>query len=391
MKNKLLYIHTQSIQPINSGGLNTTLLQVFSMCNSFARAGLEVTLAIERSGNFDRKLDIFIKRSFDKEVLFNIETWKQKTKNRMLNRIFIRSEIKNIVKKFHSDIIFTRDPYILNILIKVDSKIIYESHNARLHTKYDIIHNFLKNRVIKLSKYPNFKCLFSISESLSKFWYKEGVPKEKLFSWHDGFDHSLFNNYFDKTEQRKKLNLPLDKNIATYTGGLYKDRKIEDIILLAKEHPETYFLIIGGPKKQKKYYQNIAKNNSVSNINFIGFVDHNLIPKYLFASDILLALWSSKVPTIKYCSPLKLFEYMASGRLILAHSFPTIKEVLTDDVDAIFCKPDSIESLKTNFGFALSKIEDSSYGKAARKKAFNLYTWDMRASQLINFIDNHID
>ena len=50
----------------------------------------------------------------------------------------------------------------------------------------------------------------------------------------------------------------------------------------------------------------------------------------MFASDILLALWSKKVLTINYCSPLKLFEYMASGRTIIAHDFITIKEVINE-------------------------------------------------------------
>ena len=54
-----------------------------------------------------------------------------------------------------------------------------------------------------------------------------------------------------------------------------------------------------------------------------------------------------KVPTINYCSPLKVFEYMASNKLIVADAFVTIKEVLTDKM--YFVKPDDYDDLKSTF------------------------------------------
>jgi len=192
----------------------------------------------------------------------------------------------------------------------------------------------------------------------------------------------------NKNAAREKLNLPIDKTIVTYTGGLYPDREIDNIIKLAKKFPGVYFMVIGGPENNRQYFRKVAQENSVPNINFMGFVEHNTIPQFLYASDILLALWSSKVLTINYCSPLKLFEYMAAGRLILAHDFPTIREVLEDNVDAIFCMPDNFESLKSKLGEVLTRInDDSNIGENARNKAFELYSWDTRVAKLLEFIN----
>jgi glycosyltransferase involved in cell wall biosynthesis len=300
----------------------------------------------------------------------------------------VKRSVVQIVTQNNPDMIFSRDSYILNALTKFNVPLIFESHNSRLHTRHAILHKFLEKRLLRAARSPNFKCLFSISEALSKYWEQKGVPQRKLFAWHDGFEASLFEKHIDKNTAKSRLNLPIDKTIVTYTGGLYPDRDIENIVYLAKDFPDVDFLVIGGPEKNRQYFQRISQEESVSNINFMGFVEHNLIPYYLYASDILLALWSSKVPTINYCSPLKIFEYMAAGRTIVAHDFPTIREVLENEKDSILCKPDNFDSLKSALSKALLEQNTTSYGKIARDKAFKLYSWDNRVTKLLEFMQN---
>ena len=356
------------------------------MCTAFVNAGYKVTLAMQKNEGFEHNSEIFINNTFKSGINFKISTWNQKSKNVFLNRILVKSRIVEKVKKNKPDIVFTRDESILNALTKFNIPLIYESHNARLHSRNIIIHKFLERRLLLASGSQNFKCLFSISKALSKYWEQKGVPRKKLFAWHDGFESALFENHIEKNNARSKLKLPKDSTIVTYTGGLYPDREIENIIQLAKEFPELYFLVIGGPEKNRQYYQEVAHDEAVTNINFMGFIKHNLIPNYLYASDILLALWSSKVPTINYCSPLKIFEYMAAGRTIVAHDFPTIREVLDDNKDSIFCKPNNFGSLKTALSRALIEQKTSNYGLLAREKAFKLYSWDYRVMKLLEFL-----
>ena len=378
-----------SFQPSKSGGLNTTLLQVFSMCSAFVRAGYKVILAMQKNEGFENNAQEFINNTFKDGIDFEMTTWNQKSKNLFLNRFLVKKSIVQIVKKNNPDLIFSRDSYILNGLTKLNIPIIYESHNSRLHTGRNILHKFLEKRLLSVVTSPNFICLFSISQALSNYWEHKGVPNSKLFAWHDGFDLSLFEKYIDKNTARSKLNLPENKKIVTYTGGLYPDRDIENIIYLAREFPDDMFLVIGGPEKHRQNFEKLSLEENVKNINFMGFVEHNMIPHYLYASDILLALWSSKVPTINYCSPLKIFEYMAAGRTIVAHGFPTIKEVLENEKDSILCQPDNFDSLKSSLKKALLEGNTNSYGKMARDKAFKQYSWDKRVEELIKFLDKN--
>lgn len=386
---KLLHIHTASVQPATSGGLNTTLLQVFSMCSAFARAGFDVTLAMQRNAGFDENLDAFISNTFPEGIDFEIVTWKQKSTRNFINRVRVKSDIVEIVGRLHPDLIFSRDSFALNALTGLGIPLIFESHNSRMHTGHTFLHHILEKRLLRVSRAPSFMCLFSISDALSNYWLGKGVPSQKLFSWHDGFDASLFEQHVDKAFARKTLGLPVDRTIVTYTGGLYSGRGIESIIQLASDFPGVDFLVVGGPRQNQLRYQAMAEDSSVSNISFVGFVEHNSIPSYLYASDILLGLWSSKVPTINYCSPLKVFEYMATGRMIVAHGFPTIKEVLEDGKEAILCEPDDYSSLKDALARALDQYATSDMGTRARKKAFEMYSWDTRVSRLLDFVRIH--
>ena len=377
-----------SVQPSKSGGLNTTLLQVFSMCTAFVKAGYNVTLAMQKNEGFENNLQEFINNTFKGGINFEIKSWHQKSNNLFINRLMVKRNIVQIATQNNPDMIFSRNSFILNSLTKFNVPLIFESHNSRLHTRHAILHKFLEKRLLHVARSPNFKCLFSISEALSKYWEQKGVPRNKLFAWHDGFESSLFDKHIDKNDARSSLKLPIDKTIVTYTGGLYPSRDIENIVYLAKDFPDVYFLVIGGPEKNRQLFQKMSQEESVSNINFMGFVEHNLIPYYLYASDILLALWSSKVPTINYCSPLKIFEYMATGRTIVAHGFPTILEVLENEKDSILCEPDNFDSLKSALSKALIEQNTSNYGKLARDKAFQLYSWDNRVSKLLEFMQN---
>ena len=215
------------------------------------------------------------------------------------------------------------------------------------------------------------------------FWVSKGIPKEKSIALHDGFSEDQYENLPTTLEARTKLSLPLDKKIVTYTGSLYFDREIDSILKLAKDYPECFFLVVGGPNQNADHFKKLADGQKCENLKFTGRVLHQEVPMFLAASDILLGLWSSKVKTINYCSPLKVFEYMASGKLIIAHGYPTILEVLKDGETGYITKPDSYEDLKRNMKRALQNTNQEELSRNARKDAFLKYTWRSRAKQII--------
>ena len=97
-------------------------------------------------------------------------------------------------------------------------------------------------------------------------------------------------------------------------------------------------------------------------------------------------IWSKDVPTINYCSPMKVFEYMSSGNLIVGHGFITIKEILTDGKNAYLADPDSYHELSAKLKIALNEIGQTDIGLKARRLAKANYSWDKRAKTIIETV-----
>ncbi|MEK9147905.1 MAG: glycosyltransferase family 4 protein, partial [Patescibacteria group bacterium] len=123
--------------------------------------------------------------------------------------------------------------------------------------------------------------------------------------------------------------------------------------------------------------------NSKFKIRFVGHRPWAEIPLWLKAADVLVLPNTGRMRVSQYyTSPMKLFEYMASGRPIVASDIPSIREIV-DETMVFFATADDPESFAQVIqqtlnrpGEARSRVEKS---LAEVKK----YTWDNRATRLL--------
>jgi len=163
---------------------------------------------------------------------------------------------------------------------------------------------------------------------------------------HDGIDLERFDDLPAPASARHVLGL---KNLFTvgYAGHLYPGRGIEQMLDLAKSMPEVQFLFIGGEPNAVEARRREVVEKGLENITFIGFVPNTELPQYLAAADALLMPHQRRVADsgggdiAEYMSPLKMFEYLAMGRLLISSDLPVLREVLSEDV-AVLCEPDDI-------------------------------------------------
>ncbi len=94
------------------------------------------------------------------------------------------------------------------------------------------------------------------------------------------------------------------------------------------------FLIIGGEAGQISQLKSAVESRGLKNIYVLGFIPNAELPLYQAACDVLMMPYQGHVAASsggdisRYLSPMKLFEYMACGRAILASDLPVLKEVL---------------------------------------------------------------
>ena len=281
--------------------------------------------------------------------------------------MFIKLSFFSVIK-FKPDIIYSRDIGVVFFYHLLGYRTVYEIHKP-FETK---IGDWLFRRLLKKIK------IVAISQALKNFI----IDNYKVFAGnilvaHDGVDLEKFNlNKSEEDYLKDFLNLDSTKKIIMYTGSLQSGKGIEVIISLAKYLSDCLFYIIGGK---------IESAGLVSNICCIDRQNIDRIPYFLKAADLLILPNTKKLKYYKYTSPLKLFEYLASGVPILASNVGSITEILNEN-NAYLFDPENIDE-------AASKIESifSNYSEARSKSMIALsdvagYTWDKRAEKILDFI-----
>ena len=237
----------------------------------------------------------------------------------------------------------------------------------------------------RLLSFRGFRGIVVISSALCDHISElTGVSPHKIITLHDGADPI----------QDTKIQRIKGKEFschAGYTGHLYHGRGIELILEIATQLPDVFFHIVGGTDSDVERYQ---EKCNTPNVHFYGLQPHNAVSSFLLSFDILLAPYQDKVSvsgnqgnTASWMSPLKIFEYMSSGKPIICSDLPVLREVLSDKANAVLCPYDdvscwldAINRLRSEDKFA------EKLGKTALKTFLAQYTWHARAAKILQFL-----
>jgi len=377
---KILYIANIRIPTEKAHGV-----QIMEMCSAFANAGNDVTLVVPKRLNNTNEtpFDFYgIKENFkivklpvlDLVRFGKIGFWIQSTNFAKFATIY------SLFKK--SDLIYSRDELPLWFLSFFKNNLVLEIHIAK--------NNFISKRVFR-----KVKNIVAITQKLKDFYVKEyGVDEKKIFWSPDAVDLKNFLNLPDENILRKEFNIPSDKKVVTYIGKLKtmgKSKGVEDIIevfpRILEKNKQAFFLLVGINKSE---IEDIVKIFEKFNINqesykLVTHIPKKKIPEYLKISNVLIMSYPNIEHYALYMSPMKLFEYMASGNPIVASGLPSIREILNEE-NSVLVEPDDLDSLAHGINIVLS---DDLFAKKIGGQAFadvQNYTWDKRVERIINFI-----
>ena len=360
------------------------------MCEALAQNGQDVTLFGIK--NIHENVDVF--DYYGVEKVFDIKSFpmlKIPGKNLYNPLTVLSAGIYLLVSSAHiffdrSAFVYTRDPYGAFALAILGQKFVWEIHELPSSR----FKNFLFTKVLKSNAVVMIVCISEKMKSLlfSQFSFIENYVKTMVA--HDGATPS--NEILKpQHELRKELDLPQNSFIAGYTGNLFSGRGIELIFEIAEKLQDVTFVIVGGHDEDLTRLRQFLEKGSFSNIDLHGFQPPHLIPYYLKAFDILLMPYQKKVSlrgnkrdTSEFMSPMKMFEYMASGRPIISSRLPVLMEVLSHDQNALLAEPDVVNEwlsavtlLKEN-----RQLRDSLAGRAAED--VKNYTWYNRAHKIVS-------
>ncbi|MEM6707978.1 MAG: glycosyltransferase family 4 protein [Pseudomonadota bacterium] len=172
-----------------------------------------------------------------------------------------------------------------------------------------------------------------------------------------------------------------------FVGHLYPGKGMELIVQLAPRLPHVDFHIVGGRSQDVDRWR---AQSTAPNLYFHGYVPHADLPAYYARLDVGLLPLQSAVHTAdgrreigRWTSPLKAFEYMAHGLVILASDLPVLREVFSDQQNALLLPADEPQ----RWADTLSRISTapqgrSDLGRRARSDFLARYTWSARAERV---------
>lgn len=223
------------------------------------------------------------------------------------------------------------------------------------------------------------------SEQLRKICLKSGIPTDNIFSAPVGVDLQQFRpdpNLSGLIRKKYNINNYLILYIGQLHGGQYAELFIKAASIVIENRRDVTFMLVGDGYRARELKELALRENLGEYLIFTGSVTHNEIPYYIADADICVACFEDN--DITRCkSPLKIVEYLAMGKAIVASNVGEIRKMLGGV--AILVEPGNFYSLSE---WILRLIRDKTLrenlGRFTRQRVEKKYNWTTTASSLIS-------
>jgi glycosyltransferase involved in cell wall biosynthesis len=230
-------------------------------------------------------------------------------------------------------------------------------------------------------------CVICVSEPgkahLVKNW---GVPAEKIVVFPNVADVQRFRP--DPEASRSvRASLGLDTYpLVIFVGNFYEWHDVATLLdafaATLQAYPETRLILVGDGTRRSIMAERVSELGIGHAVQFTGMVPHDEVPRYLAAADIAVVPYPP-METELWLSPLKLFEYMASGKAVIASDVGQLAAIIQDGQNGLLVPPGDVPAM-TDALVRLLGTPDlrSQLGQKARQDAVHEYSWEHYLSRL---------
>lgn len=171
------------------------------------------------------------------------------------------------------------------------------------------------------------------------------LQAKKVMVMPSGTNIDLFRP-LDRHECRSRLLIDLQKKYIGFTGTLLKHQGLDVLIdaasLILRKEPLSVFYIIGAGPMKEGWLKKVKTNGLDHSFFFLGQIDYERVPIWIGAMDICIA------PFLKSAglrSPVKIFDYMACGRAVVASKIEGTTDVFSNSGAVKLVEAGNVEML----------------------------------------------
>lgn len=261
-------------------------------------------------------------------------------------------------------------------------------HEARFDRKSISLARLAKK--MEIATYHDCDIIIAVSDVLKNLLVSQtGVNPNKVIVVPNGVDTTKFAPSKAMQQQPNPSAIP----VIGFVGGLLRWQGVDFLlkaIALAKKSGSTYKAIIVGDGDERTALTNLAKELKIDDIvTFTGRVSGDSVPSYIEKFDLC---FSGQLPSAiggMYHSPLKIYEYMAMGKPVLASNFADARSVITGKGTGFLFEAGDLDSLTSALIECHSKRHEfAKMGHMAREEIVRSHSWNARVSDMISEIDS---
>jgi len=307
--------------------------------------------------------------------------------------IALGKKLDEIITEYKPDLIYERGYYLMPsgaaIAKTKNIKHVLEINAPYIEERIELQGNtLLKNKALQAEneQIENTTLLVVVSSPLKKYFIeKYNLNPSKILVTPNAvnFDDVSINETRTK-ELKNKFNLN-NKTVVGFVGSIFSYHGVDILIeafeiLKQKGDIQNLVLLVIGDGEILEDLKLLTVNKGLSgNIIFTGKVSHNEVYNYIQLFDIAIM-----AKTNWYCSPIKIFEYGALKKPIIAPDTQSVKDVMTNDEDGLLVNSNATEIANAITDYANNADKRTKHGISFYNKIKEKHIWQAVAKQIID-------
>ncbi len=220
-------------------------------------------------------------------------------------------------------------------------------------------------------------------ERLVSLW---GVEAEKIVVIPNGVDLARFGQSHDPKAIQEKYQLG-DSPVVGFVGGFQPWHGLDNLLVsfekLQHQLPDARLLLVGDGEIRPALEEQAEVLGISDKMTITGFIDHEQIPEFLSVMNVATIPYP-KLPEEMWFSPLKLYEYMAAGKAIVASDSGQIGQVIRDGKNGRLVESGNIDQLVQAIAQLLTNpTEQVRLGNNAKAQAMQRHSWENHIDKLV--------
>lgn len=252
-----------------------------------------------------------------------------------------RKEINLQIREFNPDIIIGDTILTPYLAYKVAKK----NNIPTIFYVLDINHKLIPfkflqpiGKMIESKNIRDADLVIAINEGLREYVIRMGANPAKALVLRAGINPQMFDPRIDGGEIREMYGIEKDDIVLFFVGWLHHSNGLKEVALeLAQMQNHNIKLLVVGDGDAYKELQRMRKDHNLQNrLILTGRKPYDEIPSFIAAADICLLPSYPNEPIMQHIVPIKMYDYTAMGRPVIATKLPGLVKEFGEDNGVVY-------------------------------------------------------